>query len=165
MRRLLVALMLLAAAAPAGAQKIDRIEIVEYGIFTADKLKSERDANGQLHSIIGNVHLEETTTTVPAEPGVKFGVRFRVIGEPDAQPVTIKKVMIFPSTGLRAPTAPEPLMRSEDTATTTIGETSYTGFEFDDPWELVPGIWTMQLWQGDRMLAERRFTVLVGRNI
>ena len=74
MRRLLVALIFLAATSPAWAQKIDRIEVVEYGIFTADKLKSQRDANGQMHSIIGNVQLEEATTTVPAERGVKFGL-------------------------------------------------------------------------------------------
>jgi hypothetical protein len=165
MRRLLVALMFLAATSPAWAQKIDRTEVVEYGIFTADKLKSQRDANGQMHSIIGNVQLEEATTTVPAERGVKFGFRYRVIGEPDGKAVAIRKVMIFPPPGLKAPNAPQPLTRSEDSVTPPIGETSYTGFEFDDPWELVPGIWTMQLWQGNKMLVEQRFTVLVGRGI
>jgi len=165
MRKVFLALVILAAATPAWAQKIDRIEIVEYGIFTADKLKSERDSNGQLNSILGNVQHQETTTTVPAEPGVKFGFRYRVIGEPDGQAVTIRKVMIYPSPGLKVPNTPQPLTRSQTTTTPTIGETSYTGFEFDDPWELAPGIWTMQLWQGNRMLTEQRFNVLVGRNI
>ena len=165
MRRLILAVILLLAATPAWAQKVDRIEIVEYGVYTADKLKSQRDPNGQMHSIVGNLQLKDATTTISAEPGVKFGFKYRVIGEPDAQTVKIKRVLIFPAPGLKSPAAPEPLMRSEDLTEPTIGETAYNGFEFDDPWEQVPGVWTMQLWQGDRMLAEQRFTVLVGRNI
>jgi hypothetical protein len=165
MRRLFLVVVALLAGTPAWAQTIDHIDIVEYGIYTADKLKSQRDENGQLHSIIGDVKLEEATTTVPAEPGVKFGIKFRVTGEPDRKPVAIRKVMIYPQPGLRAPNAPEPLLRSEDPISPTIGETVYIGFEFDDPWEQVPGVWTMQLWQGDRMLAEQRFTIVVGRNI
>ena len=165
MRGLFLAAVLWAAATSAGAQTIDHVEVVQFGIFTADKLKSQRDQNGQLHSIIGDVHLKDATTTVPADAGVKFGIKFRVIGEPDGKPVAIRKVMIYPQPGLRAPNAPEPLLRSEDPISPTIGETVYIGFEFDDPWEQVPGVWTMQLWQGDRMLAEQRFTVLVGRSI
>ena len=64
MRKLLVAVLFLAVGTPAWAQKVERIEIVEYGIYTADKLKSQRDPNGQLHSTIGNLH----TTRRPQLP-------------------------------------------------------------------------------------------------
>lgn len=165
MRKLLFAMLCLAVGHSAWAQKIDRVEIVEYGIYTADTLQSQRDGNGQLHSAIGNIHLAEATTTVPAEAGVKFGMKFRVIGDPDGKPITMRKVMVYPQPGLRAPNAPEPLLRSEERISPIIGQTVYTGFEFDDPWEQVPGVWRMQVWQDDRMLAEQRFTVLVGRNI
>jgi len=164
-RRLFLAVVLWTAATSAWAQQVDRIDIVEYGIYTADKLKSERDQNGQLHSIVGEVHLEDATTTVTAEPGVKFGIKFRVLGTPDGKPVTLRRVIVYPQPGLRAPTAPEPLLRSEGPISPPMGDTVYTGFEFDDPWEQVPGVWTIQLWQGDHLLAEQHFTILVGRNI
>ena len=72
----------------------------------------------------------------------------------------MKKVMVFPPAGLRSPAGPRPILRNETTTTSKIGETTYTGYRLDDSWELVPGPWTMQLWSGDRMLAEKQFTVV-----
>jgi hypothetical protein len=164
MRKLLVAMLFLAIGTPAWAQKIERIEIVEYGIYTADKLKSQRDPNGQLHSTIGNVRRAETTTTIPAELGVKFGIKYRVIGEPDGQKIAIRKLIVYPPSGVKPPNSPQPLPRSEVMISPQIGQTVYTGFEFDDQWELVPGIWAIQLWQGNRLLAEQRFTVVARRS-
>lgn len=164
MRKLLIAVLFLAVGTPAWAQKVERIEIVEYGIYTADKLKSQRDPNGQLHSTIGNLHHAETTTTIPAELGIKFGVKYRVIGEPDGQRVTIRKLIVYPPTGIKPPNALQPLLSSDGQTNPPIGETVYTGFEFDDPWELVPGSWAIQFWQGNRLLAEQRFTVVARRS-
>jgi hypothetical protein len=78
--------------------------------------------------------------------------------------VTIRKSIVYPSPGVKAPNAPRPLLRSDDPIAPTIGETIYSGFEFDDPWELVPGIWTIQLWQGTRLLTEQRFNVVARQN-
>lgn len=45
--------------------------------------------------------------------------------------------------------------------TRTIGrEAGYVDYGFDDPWELVPGTWTIELWHGDRKLATQSFTVV-----
>jgi hypothetical protein len=107
----------------------------------------------------------ETTTTIPAELGVKFGIRYRVIGDPDGQRVTIRKSLLYPLPGVKAPNAPRPLLRSDDPIAPTIGEIGYSGFEFDDPWELVPGVWTIQLWQGTRLLTEQRFNVVARQGV
>jgi Domain of unknown function (DUF3859) len=40
-----------------------------------------------------------------------------------------------------------------------IGALCLLGYGFDNAWEIVPGIWTEQIWYQDRMLAERTFTV------
>jgi hypothetical protein len=37
----------------------------------------------------------------------------------------------------------------------------YTGFEFDYPWELVPGTWTFTLLIDGRVIGEKSFTVTV----
>jgi hypothetical protein len=40
-----------------------------------------------------------------------------------------------------------------------IGALCLLGYGFDNAWEIVPGVWTEQIWYQDRMLAERSFTV------
>ena len=36
----------------------------------------------------------------------------------------------------------------------TIGAINYRGYVFEQDWELVPGAWTFELWDGQRMLAK-----------
>ena len=33
------------------------------------------------------------------------------------------------------------------------------GYGFDEPWEVVPGTWTLEIWQGDRKLLEKSFEI------
>ena len=40
-----------------------------------------------------------------------------------------------------------------------IGALCLLGYGFDNAWEIVPGVWTEEIWYQDRMLAERTFTV------
>ena len=87
-----------------------------------------------------------------------------MIGEPDGQRVTIRKLIVYPPTGIKPPNALQPLLSSDGQTNPPIGETVYTGFEFDDPWELVAGTWAIQFWQGSRLLAEQRFTVVARRS-
>jgi hypothetical protein len=42
---------------------------------------------------------------------------------------------------------------------TVIGDVHWRGYAFDEPWEVVPGVWTIEIWQGDRKLLERSFTI------
>jgi hypothetical protein len=111
-------------------------------------------------NVVSNIRHAVTTTTVPAQIGVHFGFRYRVNGNPPGEKVEIKKVTIFPPAGLKSPKSAQPLQRNEYTFVRSIGETRYTDYSFDSAWELVPGVWTMQLWYGDRKLAEKSFTVV-----
>jgi hypothetical protein len=147
-------------SSPANAQSVEGIEITEYGIYTADVIQAQRDANGVLQSNVTNVRHAATTTTVPAQIGVQFGFRYRISGEPAGQPITIKKVTIYPEGGLKPPNSPMPLQTDETELARKIGEPAFTAYIFDDPWELVPGTWTIQLWMGERKLAEKAFTVV-----
>jgi hypothetical protein len=148
------------ALPPANAQSVKAVEITEYGIYTADEIKVQRDANGVLHSISTNIRRAATTTTVPAEIGVHFGFRYHISGQPAGQQIVLKKMVIYPEGGIKSPKSPTPLLKNEYELARKIGETSYTDYAFDDPWELVPGTWTMQLWDGDRKLAEKVFVVV-----
>ncbi len=144
----------------ANAQRVERLQITEYGIYTADTSNARRDAAGVVQNSVTNIRHATTTTMVPAENGVRFGFRYRVIGTPAGQAVTLKKIVIFPVGGLKSPHSSTPLLTNERTIAPMIGETSYTGYSLTDPWEFVPGTWTIQLWEGNRKLAEQRFTVV-----
>jgi hypothetical protein len=148
------------AGAYAQTTQIERIDVVDYGIYTADVISSQRDAQGILQSSSTNVQHVQTTRDVPAQIGVRFGFRFRVVGAPSGAEVRLKKITIFPPGGLRNPASAQAISRSETTLTTTVGnEVTYTAYKFDDPWELTTGPWTIELWHGDRKLASQNFTV------
>jgi hypothetical protein len=137
-----------------------RVEITEYGIYTGDITRSERDSKGFVRSAVSNIRHAATTTTVPAQIGVHFGFRYRIVGKPAGQLIEIKKVTIYPEGGARPPQSAQPRQKTEYTLTRKIGDSSYTDYSLDEPWELVPGKWTIQLWYGDRKLVEQSFTLI-----
>ncbi|HEY3641334.1 MAG TPA: DUF3859 domain-containing protein [Xanthobacteraceae bacterium] len=160
MKILSIASLALLTTSPALDQvQVRSVEIVRYGIYTAELRSSARDNQGVQENISTNFRRADATTTIPAQSGVRFGIEFKVIGAPANKSVSLKKVVVFPAAGLHSPAIPETLYRNETTADATVGEITYAGYKFDDPWELVPGPWSIQLWYGGRMLAEQKFTV------
>jgi hypothetical protein len=67
---------------------------------------------------------------------------------------------LFPAPGLKKPGEAKLIQGADFRVTRKIGDTSFLDYSFDEPWELVPGTWTFQLWQGNRKLAEKSFTVV-----
>ncbi len=156
-----IALTALASLSTARAQTVSRLDITDHGIYVKDKCTPERDAPGTLSKdACDSVRLVETTTSVPARHGVIFGFGYRVIGTPEGQNVTIKTVVIYPAGGVKSPGSATPLQTTELTFTNAIGSNRVSWYSFDEPWELVPGTWTLQAWVGDRKLAEKSFTIV-----
>jgi hypothetical protein len=162
MRILLIALALGLTLSTAEAQtaEVTRIDVVEYGLYTAQVMQKSTDANGVAKNTVTDIRHAVTTRTVPAQLGVHFGFRYTIVGTPEGAPVELTKVTIYPPEGVKKPSAPEPLHRTQYTLERQIGETKFTDYSFDDPWELVPGTWTMELWVGSRRLAAESFTVV-----
>ena len=160
MKSIAIAFAALLLSAPALAQvKVTAAEIVEYGTYTAEIQTAKRDSKGVLQSDLGDISHVATTTTVPAQHGVRFGYRYKIIGTPVGATIPIKFVTVFPPAGLSPPTMTQPIHNSEVNETLKIGDTGYHDYGLDDPWELVPGPWTIQLWYGKTKLAEKSFTV------
>ena len=159
-RILVIGAALLLTSSVAWAQTVRGIQIVEYGIYTADKGSCQRDAQGIQRCNRTNVRHAATTTDVPAEIGVEFGLRYRVLGTPDGSKVSIKRVWLIPAPGFQAPGATQPLRRLERVDNTAIGETNFVSYGFDDTWELVLGPWILEFWYGDVKVGEQRFTVV-----
>lgn len=153
--------MALLGAAPAGAQSL-AIDIIDYGIYVAEITGNEPDSQGIGTNIVGNICHIETTLKIPAIDGVQFGVRYRLTGLNEGQIVDIRKTMQFPMP-LRPPGAPRDIAEYEHNYRQVVGTTSYTGYGFDHPWELVPGLWVMRLWHGPQKLLELAFEVVDGQ--
>jgi hypothetical protein len=140
--------------------QIERIDVVDYGLYTASVVSAQRNPEGFLQSQSTNVQHVQTTRDVPGQIGVRFGFRFKVVGPLQGAKVSLKEITIFPPGGLRNPSSAQAIRRSESTRTVIVGnEAAYTAYKFDDPWELVAGSWTIELWHGDRKLASQSFTV------
>jgi hypothetical protein len=140
--------------------KVTRIDVIEYGLYTADIAKKEKTTTGVSHNIVDNIRHAVTTRTVPAQRGVHFGFRYKIVGAPANAPVTLTKVTIFPPDGLHKPGLAKPILRNQYDLVRKTGQTSFTDYSFDETWELVPGTWTFELWVGKRKLATETFNVV-----
>ncbi|CAN5722864.1 hypothetical protein BH10PSE6_BH10PSE6_21330 [soil metagenome] len=155
----LVLLCFLGLVSPAAAGEASGVEIVEFGLYTADVAGELREPNGIVSNVIENICHIATTTTVPMRPGVLFGMRYRVDGASAGDPVDLTLAVQFP-TALQPSGAARPVTRHERNAILAVGTTSYTGYSFDQDWEFVPGTWTLEVLQRGRKLAEQSFTVV-----
>jgi hypothetical protein len=150
-------LLVTTAAASAQIPQIERIDFMEYGIYTVDREIEGRDALGINKAAASNVRHAATMRTIPAQLGTTFGFRYKVIGKPDGATVTLRKVIIFPSPGLQTSASSERVPKAEFTVEAKIGETNSELYTLEDTFELVAGTWVLEMWQGSRKLATQSF--------
>jgi len=139
---------------------VDRIDVTDYGIYTAEKSEVATKGKNSRHYTVENVAIVAMTDTVQALPNVKFGLRYRIIGDPLDARVTVKIVVKYPPQGVLSP---KEAVLHDFTYTVTDhigGMYSFAGYSADEPWELVPGVWTLQLWVADKMYVEKAFTMV-----
>ena len=157
---LIGALAISLTGAVAHASQIQRIELVGYGIYTSIPQSCQRDTLGVNRCTVRDVRQITTTSIVPFRTGVEFGVEFKTIGSFDATAAEVRKVWIFPGAGLKSPFFNQPLRRDEEVISVPIGTGGFVAYTLDEPWELVPGIWTVEIWDGNRRLLSKSFTVV-----
>lgn len=159
-KALFAALMSLLAAAPAESQHVDRVVILERGIYQAHAVDSYRQP-GALGAInrLRDIRLVRGTTNIPARRSTRFGLRYVLEGSPRGAAVEIKLVTRFPEGGLREPDSDRSRLKSEYVLPVEIGKRNYREFHLYEDWEFVPGVWIFEFWHGDRKLGEQAFCV------
>jgi Domain of unknown function (DUF3859) len=155
----IVALLLTSASAYAQGALVERIRFTEYGIYTVDREVKGRDALGINRAAASNVRHAATLRRIPAHIGTTFGFRYQVIGKPHAAPVELREIVIFPAPGLTPPRSSKPIRQDQFALGTSIGEIGYASYTLEDGFELVPGDWVFEIWQGNRKLATQIFTL------
>ncbi len=162
MRRCLIGLLgVIVFAGCANAQHVEQIRISNAGIWW---LETERIENAPtsikgFFRIVKNMRLAERTDRIPAAVGTSLGINFQIIGEPNGAPVTIRYTTRFPSPGLRDPKTGKVLLTSENDRQHRIGETSFRSYSFDEDWEIVPGVWSLEFWHEGKLIAAQKFDV------
>ena len=106
-----------------------------------------------------NWHFVSDSPDVVGKIGTQFGIGFRLEGTPAGEGVTLHAAFTFPRQGIRNPNTADALHTTKVAfPNMKIGALSLLGYGFDNAWEIVPGVWTEQIWYQDRLLAERSFT-------
>jgi len=146
------------------AATVSGVTITNAGIFTGQSTSGPARA-GQFsptHTVgtEADWRFISDSTDVPGQVGTQFGIEFRIDGEPAGEAVTLYLVFNFPPQGIRNPNTGD-MMHAAKIAfpNMKIGALYLLGYGFDNSWEIIPGVWTEQIWYQNRMLAERTFTV------
>lgn len=159
LRAFLLALLL--TASPSFAANIEALQVLEVGLFRARTMGQSPapQAVGESTNIIENVVFYESTTKVPARQGIRFGIRFRLVGAPAGQRVPLRIVWRIPEPGIQDPRTGTLYRDGMMESIGVIGEDSMSGYSFDEPWEIRCGNWVQEIWFGQRKLHGQTFTV------
>ena len=163
----LLAALVLAGAAGAMAESASaepRGKIVSYGRYeiveTGRPEKAERTVAGEVKPVETRRLIQQTDEVV-GQLGNTFGFEVDLEGLPPG-PVNLLVRTIHPA-----------LTNSETGRTMTVSEYDwpvvgrnqvYFGFTFDYRWEIAEGIWTKQLVYNGKVIAEKKFKVIVPLN-
>jgi hypothetical protein len=159
-RATLAVLLILPTAAHAQDAHVQAAEIYEYGtydIIDGGRVPHEGLANGYLASVLAET-LKEQTDVVCGRVGVTFGVRYRILGEPRGTTVVLDMVTRFPTQGMINKEG-KTFYKNAYKAPVGLDYGYFRSFTFDEPWEVVFGIWTLEFYFDGRKVAERAFTV------
>jgi hypothetical protein len=157
----LAAVLFLAAGTAAATER--GVEIVDYGIYShtvTAVIPEPKDVAGE-RTNVSNVKLRETTQVIDAQRGRMFGFQFRVT-DPAlyGQRLVTRKIvpkLTNPKTGRSATTVEGDLIAGPE----TVFLNAY-GFDYD--WERAEGEWTFQVLHEGKVLAEKKFKVILPMN-
>jgi hypothetical protein len=164
MRAILTCLILVLSAPTAVAQsaRISGIDVVGFGLMNPEKLvikKDESISTGQI--LTAKATLSKSTSTIPAKLGTSFGIVADINGEQDGRETVVTVVWIYPEPGIKNPEGGAAKRRDQYDDQRRIGETGAKFYwALNAEYVLVPGKWTVELWQSDRKLASKTFTLI-----
>jgi len=157
-----VAALIIMSIGLAHAQTVQKVEIYEFGTYTAGpEIQIGFTRQGLRQCVVDYIDLVQATDTIIARIGAEFGFRFRVIGKAHGTPVRVTVVTRFPPPGLLAPDGTVPFLVDDESWAVNVGENSFLSWPFERRSDLVPGIWTFEIWIDGRKYAEQKFNIIL----
>jgi hypothetical protein len=136
-----------AASAQAQAPRIERVEIIEAGIYEAGPSNT--------------LQFVKAADEIPGRVGVKFGFTYTLRGQASPVPVEMLVVTRMPQRlGQLDPGTGQRRFRIEDRVVARIGRANTSGYSFDQSWEIVPGEWIFEVWIAGQKRAEQKFNIV-----
>ncbi len=161
---IIVAAAAFAAAATAAASGEPGATILSYGRYetrrTGEIEKSDRTASGELQSVDAHRLIQQSEEIV-GQLGNSFGLDLRLNNFPPG-PVTLTIRTLHPP--ITNPRTGRSMSVSEYDWAVTGRENVYFGYTFDYGWEIAEGVWTKQIVYRGRVIAEKKFKVVVPLN-
>jgi hypothetical protein len=140
--------------------KIVDAEVRWAGIVVDDGSKEVLSPSGTKVLLDKPARLELATTKIPALPGTRFGIRYVLHGASAGGYAGIREVWRFPEPGLTNPKTGKTFHEQLNRAIAQVTDKEiFSGWALLYDWELVPEIWTFEVWTGDRLLLKQRFDV------
>jgi hypothetical protein len=136
-------------------------EVLEYGIYSGTHEQSVANTNAPTGQVLmgGPVKLQKQTDVIPAKLKSKFGVRFVVHGQPEQGPVRFHLVYLFPE--MKDPASGRKIERFEANVSAKPEDPNLQMlWDFTEPYELVAGEWTFQVFRGEAKILEKKFAVV-----
>jgi hypothetical protein len=153
-----------AGAGPAVAADEPSATILSYGRYetrrTGTVEKGERTASGELRSVEAHRLIQQTDEIV-GQLGNSFGVDLKLENFPPG-PVELTIRTFHPP--LTNPKTGRAMTMSEYDWTVSGRDDIYFGYTFDHGWEIAEGVWTKQVLYRGRVIAEKKFKVVVPIN-
>ncbi|MDA8254868.1 MAG: hypothetical protein M0Z99_04380 [Betaproteobacteria bacterium] len=162
-------MLLLSSCATDQEAAVTSIEITGFGIFEYDSVRIGRDETSSVGAKLGaakGLQLSSQTTRIPIRPGLAYGVRFVVHGNPPDATVDIRVILRSTNACVLRDTG-QVVYQNDSVLKVRIGETRHIGGRFpvsekEDHCigEPQPGTDTIELYHGDRKLAEKTFQII-----
>lgn len=155
--------LLAALSLPAAAVEQARVTILSYGTYSVETEVHEpnaADPTGRRGRVTG-VRLIEQVDYICARLGVRFGMEYALApGSDGASPAprALRLVMRFPEEGIVNDKG-QRFLTSDWDRVLVPGLPNVSLYHFEEAWEMVPGSWSFEVFDGDVKIAERKFTV------
>jgi hypothetical protein len=163
MKMLSITLCLVIASIECAASDIviSAIEILGYGTveFRSGKTRLGHSKESIPVDGIEGVRFLDVTSDIPGVLGTEFGLQYRVNSTPKGRPFEVTSIILFPEGGLTDEKG-KVYKQATETFSIALGERTFYGYGFDEPWEIVPGKWVIQIWHNKSRLVQKTFNVL-----
>jgi hypothetical protein len=162
MLKAFLAAIVIGAIGVAQPQDVKKVEIYEFGTYTASpEIQVGFSRQGVPQTVVDRIDLIDATDTIVARIGTEFGFRFRITGDPLGARIPVTFVMRYPEPGLLAPKKSVPFVEDVYTWPGFLGDHNFRTLRFDSRSDLVPGIWTIEVWIGGKKRAVQKFNVIL----
>jgi len=134
-----------------------------YGIYTVETSRLEDEPNGLNSKKWRSTLRRKPETNRDRIPigDTRFGIGFVLTGPVTGAKMRVRAVVRFPLPGAREATSGHMRLAEEASFDWTVGQEHFFGERFADFPDPPTGVWTFQLWDGDRLLLEKSFTVVM----